>query len=247
MNKYICGINEKTFDLLFSDNFNVSKEKRGSMHFYNIIDTIEVCTLFPQIDFVSMKQNYPQFFYAYREILLKNLQIDISKLNFENIYYDSRVNHMLYRDKECIIYFDLFSRYIKDDAFRNFLESGDRYGECHSVSPMIVKSINNSKLVTGRCHCGKEDVLHTVVEVKYNGEDIIIDSTKNLCMFKDDFIRLHQFEVLQEITREDYLRDMKSDFFSKVDFENPKIYLSFRDDLVNDIKYKEKKYGKFIN
>lgn len=106
-----------------------------------------------------------------------------------------------------------------------------RRGKCHQGSISLFTCMGDY-IVTGYVdHInGKLRCVHTWIEQDEN----VFDYTSNLVVKKEEFYKLLNVEILNKISRDDFLNDIntKSDFVQK--YLSAKLYLLFRDELVRE-------------
>lgn len=118
-----------------------------------------------------------------------------------------------------------------------------RRGKCHEGSLLLFNCMGDY-IVTGYVdHIGgKHRCVHTWIEQ----DEKVYDYTSNLVVEKEEFYKLLNAEILNKISRDDFLSDIndKSDFVQK--YLSAKMYLLFRDELVREglIKPAERKVYK---
>lgn len=190
------GINPNTFNLLFKDKEDLTKDEK--------LTSEQVCTL-TEIEYYTHNK--------LTRLKYKLLKL-IKKILNHNGYYDiefaKKYNSYFYKLPNKKIEFDILSRYSYDKKLRQLLESSERYGKCHSFSLIIAKSFPDSKIITGYLSSKQnEHVLHTVVEVKtIHGKSLYIDFTKNLIMSKKAYISLTNFQILNEFPISSYNEEL---------------------------------------
>ena len=103
-----------------------------------------------------------------------------------------------------------------------------RRGKCHQGSLSLFTCFGDN-IVTGYVDDidGKHRCVHTWIEKDEN----VYDYTSNLVVTKEEFYKILDVEVLNKISREDFLSDIKSEFVQK---SSSKLYLLFREELVRE-------------
>ena len=203
------GINNNTYNLLFSDVFyNVDDE-----YLNDTAVIIENFTMLNEID---------------RLIVLT--QSDMFK--YKNKTYT-------YNDGEEEYTFSLLEDLFGDDETKRILHSPERYGSCHHASVGMCLNLphKNSKILTGYINYSDCRILHSVYYYEEDGMEIIYDYTKNIMMRKDEYFRLTNFKLINEIEREKLIED--KDFICNSNI-SVKAYMVFRDEMMRDIKKNEK-------
>ena len=213
------GINNTTYDTLFSDNLNLPKKEQGS-------DKNQI--RFITLDFYTRNDDTPT------HIRLKNRRNRIYRVDLSKVRFDSDNNRYIYQDETMTIPFDMITRRFGNKVNKALLVSGRRYGCCHSGSAYLAEIIPDSYVVTGYLLMGAERVLHTVVETLVDGIPYVFDCTRNLIITKRDYDFITEFE---EITRhkggsatEDF------DYLHQMDFSSSKPYVCFRDEMMKDLE-----------
>ncbi|MBO6145912.1 MAG: hypothetical protein J6O62_03850 [Bacilli bacterium] len=203
------GINNNTYNLLFSDTFyNVDNE-----YLNDTAVIIENFTMLNEID---------------RLIVLT--QSDMFK--YKNKTYT-------YNDGEEEYTFSLLEDLFEDDETKRILHSPERYGSCHHASIGMCLNLphKNSKILTGYINYSDCRILHSVYYYEEDGMEIIYDYTKNIMMRKDEYFRLTNFKLINEIEREKLIEDKNFICNSNI---SVKAYMVFRDEMMRDIKKNEK-------
>lgn len=108
------------------------------------------------------------------------------------------------------------------------LNESRRIGSCHYQSMFFLqyfgKRIVNAYIDDST---GKGRVVHSFIE----GDKNVYDYTENLVISKKYYYDLFNVEVISTINREDFLKDIKNQFFTS--FVDCKFYCLFRDQLYN--------------
>ena len=184
------GINNNTYNLLFSDTFyNVDNE-----YLNDTAVIIENFTMLNEID---------------RLIVLT--QSDMFK--YKNKTYT-------YNDGEEEYTFSLLEDLFGDDETKRILHSPERYGSCHHASIGMCLNLphKNSKILTGYINYSDCRILHSVYYYEEDGMEIIYDYTKNIMMRKDEYFRLTNFKLICNsnisvkaymVFRDEMMRDIK--------------------------------------
>lgn len=212
------GINEKTYDLLFSDDANLPEDKQGN--YYNMIAWLTIDRF--------TKEKKKTIFKKGLKILFKDKELDLNK-----IIFNKETKEYEYRDKDLVITFNKISDFITNEDLIKELTSDKRYGKCHDRSIGFSQSIKNSKIVTGYIILGKNKILHSIIEYERNGKTWILDWTRNLRTTKDQYLELTSFVELSSIDACDVINDAK--FIKQIDI-GIKPYLVFKDEIIMDMK-----------
>lgn len=179
-----CGINFKTYKMLFKGTIKVSKEQS------NIYENkIAYLTLwhFMVLDTTKLSGKISKLLYK------------IYNLDLDRISYDEDLKLYKYQHKDKIITFDKLSNKTLDEELKQELLSKKRYKKCHSKSSGICASIENSKAVTGYVTIKNIKFLHTIVELVKDNENMVIDYTNNLYISKEQYYDLTKFKVIDSI------------------------------------------------
>lgn len=144
-----------------------------------------------------------------------------------------------YNDGEEEYTFSLLEDLFEDDETKRILHSPERYGSCHHASVGMCLNLphKNSKILTGYINYSDCRILHSVYYYEEDGMEIIYDYTKNIMMRKDDYFRLTNFKLINEIEREKLIEDKNFICNSNI---SVKAYMVFRDEMMRDIKKNEK-------
>ena len=222
------GMNKNTYKLLFEDNDGITEDVQSS-EFLMLLHTIQEYTKWHE---KLMLYNMLRFFF-------KNKYIDMS-----DIKYDPETKEYKYVYNGEVYTFDILSKYIQCDD-NNFilkfinnykvnkeLHSEDRYGKCHCNSILLAKQLDDSKILTGYINVGNYKVLHSVVVANKKGVLLVYDWTQNLIMPLDEYRKIFNFVVIEEVGSKVMLNDLSKLYdISMTD----KVYLTFRDEIINDL------------
>lgn len=150
-------------------------------------------------------------------------------LNKGFIYsYNNKRNQIKYQEE--IIEFYKFSDWLSRDLpnvteiKEELLDYEKRTGKCHLMSMHFLKFYGNF-LVTGYVDSKNERIIHTWIE----DGDYVIDYTFNLVINKKIYYKLMNVQVLSEIDKDTFIRDISSSFIRS--FISIKFYLLFREEL----------------
>lgn len=215
------GINNSTYNLLFNDYDNVPDDD---------IETIENYIAYVTIDkFTKLRDN--KLIIKLFKLISKKSIINLNKINF-----NEKTKEYEYINNNMVITFDKLSNYINDKSLVKELTSNKRYHKCHSRSIIFSPKINGSKILTGYITVGGQRVLHSVIEYKYDNDDIILDWTRNLKITKNQYIKLTKFSELSAFDGENVSEDIQ--ILTKYLNIGLKTYLTFRNELINEIRKK---------
>ena len=213
------GINKKTYNLLFSDEEDIRQIdlKEGIRgHILNIIDT-------------------------YTRIREKSIFYSILKLYFGSKYHFDFSNIVWNEENQEYEFYFLGEKYTfnkisnlldKDDKkMIAELESKKRYGNCHTASLGFAANIPNAKVLTGYINISGGKYLHSVIDIKSKR---IIDWTRNTIMPKEEYMKLMDFKVIEEIPYEEVI-DVFSKFSNLENFDS-KVLATFATELLRDMQ-----------
>lgn len=212
------GINNNTYNLLFSDFDHLKEKDQGSY---------ENAKAFYTIDLFTKLQEH-SIFTKLLKIFLKNNFFDLNKITYNN-----QTKQYEYKDNDLLITFDKLSKCF-DDSVTKELTSRKRYHKCHDKSIILSMTIENSKIVTGYITIDNEKVLHSIIEYCKNDEIIIFDWTRNLQIPKDQYIKLTKFQELASCNGEQVIEDMAI-IAGNLNLSG-KTYTIFRDEIMKDIQ-----------
>lgn len=127
-------------------------------------------------------------------------------------------------------------------------ETDERLGKCIKKSYEISKKLGiDNKIVTGYIYgmSDKAKYLHSWIETKLNGEEVVIDYTINAIISKRAYYKLQHAEPLSKISNKDVLNDEKYLKKAKINGrEEGRItleeYLVFRDEIIKDLQRNDK-------
>ena len=226
------GMNKNTYKLLFEDNDGITEDVQ-SREILMISHTIQEYTKWHE---KLMLYNMLRFFF-------KNKFVDMS-----DIKYDPETKEYKYVYNGEVYTFDILSKYIQGDD-NNFiskfinnykvnkeLHSKDRYGKCHGNSILLAEQLDNSKILTGYITFGKYKVLHSVVVANKKGVPLVYDWTQNLIMPLDEYRKIYNIVVIEEVDSKDMLNDLPKLKGTKI---TDKEYLTFRSEIINDLERNE--------
>ena len=213
----INGMNITTFDLLFRDKDDIRECDKEEKLRNDILYIIEAYT-------ITREESI--FTYLLKKYFGASAKIDFSKIvwNAEKREYEFEYLGEKYT-------FTKLSKGINDIEAIKELESERRYGDCHIASINMTVGMKDYNVLTGYLNICGGRYLHSVIETP-DGE--IIDWTKNLVMYKDEYIKLTGFKVLESIKSDDVLemvikyRDRNERFM--------RVMSVFGKELLNDIK-----------
>lgn len=213
------GINDKTYEMLVRDIID-SKEVIDCE--YLAYFTIDRFTIIKPEDLDRERKKYEYSFY------------DINKIK-----YNKKIEQYEYKNDGMIITFSKLSDMLKTTYYNDELHSEERYHKCHEKAIELSPYLLNSKVWTGYLCLGDCKILHSVIEFG----SFIIDFNINAVMKKEDYLKLTKFEIKKVLESEKIIEDKESRIFDILwDKEIPlKIYLLFRDELIEDLKNKKGK------
>ena len=214
------GINNNTYNLLFSDYDNIPKEEQPALEKSYIISVIQLYTRFREKSIFSkiLKLNFE-----------KKYKIDFSKIKFnkENQKYEYEFQGEVYT-------FDKLSKKINDKNIKKELESKKRYRNCHLKSAEIATSLPKSCILTGYVKRYNGKFLHSIVEIEKEDGKYIIDYTKNIIMPKEQYVKLTEFEELESISDLEYLEYIQR--LENILDLNGKVLLTFGREIFKELE-----------
>lgn len=231
---YIAGMKKETYELLFKDE-NLPQISERNYANNKIIREIETFNMF---DENTIKGK------IIKKIFEKKYHIDFSAISYnkENKKYE-------YNSTDKIIPFEKLSDNISDKTMKRELLSNRRKGKCHEVIFKIIGCFENpAEVLTGTYGISGKRYLHSVIELKAETTNYIIDYTLNLIMPAENYMNLTQFKTIETITDLEMLNDEKegiNSFLKEINIY-AKPYLSFRKEIKADLE-KNKKMIKEVN
>mgnify|MGYP000219976353 FL=1 len=214
------GINNNTYNLLFSDYDNIPKEEQPALEKSYIISVIQLYTRFREKSIFSkiLKLNFE-----------RKYKIDFSKIKFneENQNYEYEFQGEVYT-------FDKLSKKINDKNIKKELESEKRYRNCHLKSAEIATSLPKSCILTGYVKRYNGKFLHSIVEIEKEDGKYIIDYTKNIIMPKEQYVKLTEFEELESISDLEYLEYIQR--LENILDLNGKVLLTFGREIFKELE-----------
>ena len=213
------GINHNTYNLLFSDYYNLSKEEQGNYENVVAYATIDCFT----------KLKGKKIFTKLLTIFYKNSMIDLERITF-----NKEIGQYEYKNNDLVIFFNKFSNCFDNEKIIKELTSNKRYGECHVKAIEISPSIENSKILTGYITIGNKKVLHSVIECEHDEKNIVLDWTRNLMITKEQYVELTKFVELSSFEGRKVLDDIEA-IIGNLNI-GVKPYLVFRDELIKDMQ-----------
>lgn len=118
------------------------------------------------------------------------------------------------------------------------LESDERMGTCFAKAYDIALNLGiPNDIVTGYCYgyTDKSKFLHSWVETKYKGEEIVIDGVLNSIINKDGYYKLRHIEPLTRISDQTLNSDIEK-YLLSLGTITPEIYYVFRDEIIKDFE-----------
>ena len=214
------GINNNTYNLLFSDYDNIPKEEQPALEKSYIISVIQLYTRFREKSIFSkiLKLNFE-----------RKYKIDFSKIKFneENQNYEYEFQGEVYT-------FDKLSKKIDNKDIKKELESEKRYKQCHSKSVEIATSLPKAYILTGYIKRYDGKFLHSIVEIEKKDGKYIIDYTKNIIMPKEQYVKLTGFEELESISDFEYLEYIQK--LGNIPDLNIKVVLTFGREIFKELE-----------
>ena len=186
------GINKNTYNLLFSDYYNIPRDKRLSIENNYIIAVIQSYTRFREKGIFSK--------------LLKLAFEKKYKIDFSKIEYNDKTKEYEYEFNGEVYTFDKLSNRLENENVKKELESERRYRHCHSKSIELAMAQPEAYILTGYIKENKGKYLHSIVEIENKNEKYVIDYTKNIIMPKEQYVKLTSFEELERISDMEYLQ-----------------------------------------
>lgn len=157
----------------------------------------------------------------------------------ENISFNTKTKQYIYNVSGKEIYFRRISDYIKDEYIKKVLLSPVRFKKCHLMSFGLIECFQRaSKIITGIAIRHGRKYLHSIIEIESKGKKYIIDSTMNILMEKEQYIKLLNFEEIETIINTELKEDIKNgtiDILNKIRI-SIKAYLTFRKEIIRDLE-----------
>jgi hypothetical protein len=124
------------------------------------------------------------------------------------------------------------------------LEDDSRKGSCFNKAYGIALKLGiENDIVTGYCYgyTDKSKFLHSWIETKLKGEEVVIDGTLNAVFNKDGFYKLRHIEPLTRISNETLESDIEK-YLSNFGTISPEVYYVFRDEMIKDFERNSKTF-----
>lgn len=118
------------------------------------------------------------------------------------------------------------------------LEDDSRKGTCFTKAYDIALNLGiKNEIVTGYCYgyTDKSKFLHSWIETKLKGEEIVIDGTLNAIFNKEGFYKLRHIEPITRISNETLESDVKK-YLQSFKTISPEVYYVFRDEMIKDFE-----------
>ncbi len=207
------GMNINTYKLIFKDSYTKEDYPEFLKNAFEISNIVSM----------SSDENSGYFDFGVEGFIKKTI--------------DGEQTFYTYKNSELQFNFILLTDFLEfGDFAKKELLSEKRYGLCHIRSVSLAISLERKnipcKVVTGYTKKYGMNILHTVVEFEYNGEEKIIDYTQNIIMNKDDYIKINNFKEVFFINGINILND--TNYFNN--FVSLKFYTVFRDDIMKNIE-----------
>lgn len=212
-------INNNTYELLFSYFDNLPENESATYENTIALKTIECFTKLKETNISN----------ELIKIIYERKKIDLSKIT-----YNKEIDMFEYRDSNRLITFDKLSDHLQEKDLKEELMSNKRYKKCHERSMHIAPSIKDSRIVTGYIIIGNSKRLHSIIEYDIDDKTIVLDWTSNLYIIKEQYIDLTEFREVSSFRGEKIIDDAK--LIQGNIYITKKPYLTFRDELMRDIK-----------
>lgn len=216
--KYINGINENTYDLLFDDEYLD----------VDAIDFESSAKLATMEIFTKLKNRGLK--YKLLKMYYKNTILDINKITL-----NSSENCYQYSDKDININFNKISDFLYAPSLITELLSTKRYQKCYARSLNLANLIGDCNILTGYASFNNLKYLHAVVEREIDGINYVYDWTKNLFIKEEDYIKLTHFDVISSCNINDI---DKNDPLLNITSLLP--YFVFKNELESDLQRNKK-------
>jgi SepF-like predicted cell division protein (DUF552 family) len=206
----INGINPNTYNLLF-DSYN--KHTGNFLANADAIADISIYTL----DEEDISPSIIKKIIRFKKIRYSNLD-EMYKYRLDNNQY---------------ILFGLASDILPflSEKEKKELLSKQREGRCFLKSIYLSSKLRSAMVLFGTITVGDYQHLHTVVQFISNGNLLIVDWTRNLVMYKNEYEKLFDLKVINRVSGSDIIKNyyLCSDIFFDVPLS---VYLSFNQELV---------------
>ena len=214
------GINNNTFDLLFADYDHIDEKDCQSKEYFYLFYIINEYTT-----------------HVHQRIIKRLFHLGYSskKRYLNDIKYDKKSKRYYVSINDERFDFDILSKYLAGrNSKRELNDANKRAGECHTKSICSAAVIKDSSIMTGYMTVDDMKVLHSVV-LKKNPSGVLeaLDWTQNLIMPYDQFRKLFNFQELNEVPGSVIEPDLKRIRGLGID---SKAYLTFRDEIIKDVK-----------
>ena len=118
------------------------------------------------------------------------------------------------------------------------LEDDSRKGTCFTKAYNIALNLGiKNDIVTGYCYgyTDKSKFLHSWIETKLKGEEVVIDGTLNAIFNKEGFYKLRHIAPLTRISNETLKSDIEK-YLNNFKTISPEVYYVFRDEIIKDFE-----------
>lgn len=143
------------------------------------------------------------------------------------------------------IKFSEIERFFPDLDVDDDIKKDSRTGECHRRAVEFSKKlknmgIENDVVTANRCiTADKTKYLHSWIEFKINGQELVLDYTQNVVMNKEGYYALNHIDkIISKINCADIINDEKiykqihnGDYYIDL-----KTYLTCRDEIMRDLQ-----------
>ncbi len=167
-------------------------------------------------------------------------QKDVEYANIE-INKNFNIPELIVKKADCLISVMPFSKLVPQaNEMLSNLENNNRFCTCFETSKCISLNlgIKNNDIVTGYSYgyTDKSKFLHSWVETKLKGQDVVIDGTFNAIFNKEGYYKLRHIKQLSRISSTDFKNDINN-YLCKIKRGIPlEVYLVFRDEIIKDFK-----------
>ena len=217
MANYECGVNINTWNVLFDDVVSCKRETVLSLFESYVMSSY------------TLNNNIKNFF-------IRGCILGINKLSRKAVRYDKDNKKYYFKFNDSEYSFEKLSDRVPKSSYAKELGTFDRQHKCHIRSILLCYATPKSKIVTGYVNGKDLRVLHSIVVYESSdGTLVAADWTKNLVMPFEQYIKLHNFEIISEITHDDVIFDYESGIIDNSGLSS-KTYCVFRNEVVNDIK-----------
>lgn len=204
------GINNNTYNLIFSDNYNGPRLVSNDEEF--LLCAIE--------EFTKLDDQEIEYV-----------------LNHNTIFKRVKNGFVVERNSKKYS-FAILDTYF-DDVYKEELRSDRRRTKCVSTSISLAHNFDRDcKVVFGYLDSEHDRIMHAVFVDCSQEKEIVYDYTKNLVVTMDDYIEMAKYQIINEISGDDIKRDYK--YLRQIEHLSSKFYLCFRDEMMRDLKKNKK-------